>query len=170
MKVNVVIEIPKGSGLKYEHDKKTNTLHLDRVLRGGMTYPGNYGYIENTLAQDGDALDVLIISDHKLEPLTHVLVKPIGVLIMKDECGIDEKVIAVLHDSVDPRSKRITELSDISDSALADIDYFFRNYKKLDTDRWSEVVGYRDSVKTAEIILKYTEAYTTQFNPGDGFS
>ena len=105
--IDALIEIPFNSFIKYEFDKENNIMRCDRILNTSMIYPGNYGYIPNTLAKDGDELDVLVLSNFPLHPGTVIESKIIGVLMMEDEKGIDEKIIAVPSQNIDPDSKYI---------------------------------------------------------------
>ena len=127
---DVFIEVSKGSNLKYEICKTTNLLKLDRVLHTSMFYPGNYGYFPNTLAGDGDPLDVIVLTDYSLQPGILVNCKIIGVLLTEDEKGLDEKIIAVPSESVDSSYSDINDISNIPSVTLEKIEHFFTNYKK----------------------------------------
>ena len=142
---DVFIEISKGSNLKYELCKTTNLLKLDRVLHTSMCYPGNYGYFPNTLAGDGDPLDVIVLTDYSLQPGTLINCKIIGVLITSDEKGLDEKIIAVPSKSVDSSYCNINDISNISSITLDKINHFFRNYKILEKNKWVETICYKDA-------------------------
>jgi inorganic pyrophosphatase len=155
-KYDVIIEIPKNCNLKYEIDNDENRLRLDRVLPSSMIYPYNYGYIPNTLAEDGDALDVLVLTPYKIRSNTIVKCKIIGALIMSDEKGLDEKVIAVPDDKVDPQFKDINNLNHVSQVNLDNITHFFNYYKKNDDEKWSKVDRYIDKEETLLLIEKYS--------------
>lgn len=127
MKENVVVEIPKGSNIKYEIEK--GKLKVDRILYGAYKYPHNYGYFENTLDWDGDPLDALIISDHSFLPKTEVPVKIIGAMKMIDDGETDTKLICVID--VDPRFNHINSLDNLEPHILKEIKDFFENYKNL---------------------------------------
>jgi inorganic pyrophosphatase len=153
--IDCLIEVSKGSNVKYEFDKKKNMLRCDRILHTSMSYPGNYGYIENTLSLDGDPIDVLVLCDFPLQPLSLITIKLIGVLLMTDEKGVDEKLIAVPTDDVDPASKDINKLDDLPKSLLEKIKHFFEHYKDTEKNKWVDVQGFKD-VNVA--YDKYTES------------
>ena len=127
--VNALIEIPLGSKNKYELDKRTGRIHLDRVLYAAMTYPAEYGIIEDTLAPDGDALDILVICNHPTFPGCTVPARILGYLDMVDGGKLDYKLISVVD--CDPRYDATRELSDLSPFVLKEIANFFANYKVL---------------------------------------
>ena len=139
---DAIIEIPFNSFVKYEIDKETNRMRCDRVLHTAMAYPGNYGYFPNTLAGDGDPLDVLVISEYALHPGTIINVKIVGVLLTKDEKGSDEKIIAVPAPTVDPNYSHINDISDIPKWTLSEIRHFFEHYKDTEENKWVEVQGF----------------------------
>jgi len=128
--INVVIEIPEGSRVKYEIDKKSGLLKVDRVLFTSMTYPANYGFIPRSFYGDGDPLDVLVLGQESIYPLTIVRARPIGYLKMIDNELPDDKIIAVLAD--DPEYSHIKDISDLPIALSAKIEGFFRDYKKLE--------------------------------------
>ena len=111
--IDFIVEIPANSYIKYEYDKNLNMLRVDRVLHTSMAYPGNYGYIPKTLARDGDPIDVLMIGDYQIHPMTLVKVRIIGVLKMKDEKGEDEKLIVVPDKSIDPYFNEFKDINDV---------------------------------------------------------
>ncbi len=127
--VEVVVEIPRGSRNKYEFDHTRGVFHLDRVLYSSVHYPTDYGFIPGTLSLDGDPLDVLVVVDEATFTGCHVRARPIGTLIMVDEKGEDEKILAVPHD--DPRFKQTRKLSDLATHWPLEIAAFFRTYKEL---------------------------------------
>ena len=153
--LDVFIEISKGSNLKYEFDKKANVLRLDRILSSSMIYPGNYGYIENTLAADNDELDALVLASYSIQPGTIIKCKVIGALIMEDEKGLDEKVIVVPAEEVDVCSESINEIDDLCQSVRDKISHFFEYYKKTDINRWSKVKDFISSQEAHKLIDKY---------------
>jgi inorganic pyrophosphatase len=150
--VEVIIEIPRGSRNKYEMDHETETIHLDRVLYSSVHYPTDYGFVPHTMAADGDPLDVLVIVEEPTFPGCHVRVRLIGVLIMHDEAGTDEKLLAV--PIADPRFDNIHDLKDIGRHWLAEIENFFNTYKLLE-DKVSEVQGWKGTEEAAAILDKY---------------
>ncbi|WP_031489400.1 inorganic diphosphatase [Ureaplasma canigenitalium] len=129
MKINVTIEIPKHSAIKYEYDRKTGDIIVDRVLYGSMVYPQNYGFIKDALDYDGDELDVLVISNHSLIPGSRVKARLVGALEMIDNNETDTKLLAVID--VDPRFDFIKDLEDVPPHLLLEIKDFFENYKNL---------------------------------------
>ncbi len=131
--VNTVIEIPKGSGNKYEYDEKTDEIRLDRVLHSSMRYPFDYGFIPQTRGQDGDHLDVLTIISTDLFSGCVVSARPIGVADMEDENGQDWKVIAVAES--DPRLKEVEELEDLGEHFKIEVQHFFEEYKRLENKK-----------------------------------
>ena len=134
-KVSVYIEIEKFSNQKYEFNKKTNMLELDRVLPYPYFYPYAYGFIPNTLAQDGDELDALIITNKQLKNNSHYEAYIIGVLVMEDEKGMDEKILCILEEDL----TNITDILNVNDSTRYNLDWFFSNYKTTTPNKWSKV-------------------------------
>jgi inorganic pyrophosphatase len=147
--IEVFVEIPRGSRNKYEIDKERGVLVLDRVLYSSVHYPTDYGFVVDTLADDGDALDALVVVDEPTFPGCHVMARPIGVLDMQDEKGPDQKILAVPIG--DPRFARIHDLHDIDPHWLREIENFFQTYKALE-DKWTDVVGWRDAAVAARVI------------------
>jgi len=134
---DAVIEIPRGSRVKYEVDHGTGRVFLDRVLFTPMGYPADYGFFENTLGEDGDPLDVLVLLDVTLFPGVMVNVRPVGVLKMLDEAGGDDKLVAVL--TKDPRWSHIQDLDDVPEYTKKEIEHFFEHYKDLEPNKWVKV-------------------------------
>ena len=149
--VDLIIEVTYGSNLKYEIDKNKNMLRLDRVLKTSMMYPGNYGYFPDTLAGDGDPLDVLLISEYKLLPGILVSSRIIGMLVTEDEKGMDEKILAVPSDSIDDTYKYIRNYDQLNVSTLNKIKHFFENYKILEDKKWVKVIGFEGRKKAIEV-------------------
>jgi inorganic pyrophosphatase len=147
--IEVVVEIPRGSRNKYELDKETGVMRLDRVLYSSVHYPTDYGFIPGTLALDGDALDALVVVDEPTFPGCHITARPIGVLDMRDEKGPDHKILAVPVG--DPRYTNISELKDIGPHWLREIENFFETYKALEP-KWTEVVGWEDARAAQRVI------------------
>jgi inorganic pyrophosphatase len=138
--IEVFIEIEKFSNQKYEVNKDTGKLELDRILPYPYFYPYAYGFIPNTLAMDGDDLDALIITDIPLKKDNKYNAKIVGVLVMEDEKGMDEKVLCVLEED----SINIKDISDVEPDVLDNVKWFFENYKNKTTGKWSKVIGYED--------------------------
>lgn len=150
----VVIEIPQGSSIKYEVDKESGAVFVDRFLFTAMYYPFNYGFIPNTLAQDGDPTDVLVISREPVVPGSVIRARPIGVLEMEDEEGVDTKIIAVPVSKLDNSYDSIKEVSDLPEAILNKIKHFFEHYKELETGKWVKVKSFKDSTTAKEDIKK----------------
>jgi inorganic pyrophosphatase len=144
--VNAIVEVPiGGEPVKYEMDKAAGTLVVDRFLYTSMRYPGNYGFIPHTLSQDGDPIDVLIASTRPIIPGAIVNVRPIGVLKMKDEHGIDEKIIAVPTPRLTQRYSHVENYTDMPKTLMAQIQHFFEHYKDLEPGKWVEMIGWGDA-------------------------
>ena len=116
--INVVIEIPYGSNIKYEVDKESGAVVVDRVMYGAMFYPANYGFVPNTLSDDGDPADVLVLNEYPLQAGSVIKARLIGVLLMEDESGVDEKLISVPVSKIDPRYDKIKSLEDLPQITL----------------------------------------------------
>jgi inorganic pyrophosphatase len=154
--IEVFVEIPRGSRNKYEIDKERGVLTLDRVLYSSVHYPTDYGFVVDTLADDGDALDALVVVDEPTFPGCHIIARPIGVLDMQDEKGQDQKILAVPVG--DPRFSSIRDLQDIDQHWLREIENFFQTYKALE-DKWTDVVGWEDAAAAARVILQARELH-----------
>lgn len=151
--INVLIEITSGTApVKYEFDKESGALFVDRFLQVSMSYPCNYGFIPNTLSGDGDACDVLVIADMPLMPGCVVPARPIGVLLMEDEAGVDEKILAVPTKKSNPYYASIDSYEDLPKVMLDRISHFFESYKKLDKDKWVKIQGWANADKAKELI------------------
>jgi inorganic pyrophosphatase len=152
-----VIEIPKGSRVKYEVDHETGKLHLDRVLYTAFGYPTNYGFFENTLGDDGDPLDVLVLLDYELYPTSTVTVRPVGVFNMTDDGGGDAKVVAVI--AKDPRWEWLQDVDDIPEFTRKEIEHFFEHYKDLEPGKWVKTEGWENAEAAEAIVAKALAAY-----------
>ena len=152
--VNALIEIPTGSQNKYEFDKENNRFMLDRVLFSPMHYPTEYGYLENTLADDGDPLDVLVLTSFPTFPGCVIESRVIGVLIMTDDKGKDEKLLAV--PTSDPRFKEVHTLDDVAPHTLKEIAHFFQVYKDLENKK-VEIDGW-EGIETASRLIEESKA------------
>ena len=138
--VNVIIEVPVGGHpIKYELDKEAGTLVVDRFLYTPMAYPGNYGFVPHTLSEDGDPIDVLVCNTRQLVPGCVINVRPIGVLIMEDNAGQDEKVIAVTSHHLTKRYDSVKNASDLPEITLQQIEHFFEHYKDLEPGKWVKI-------------------------------
>lgn len=149
---DVVIEIPKGSRNKYEVDHETGRVYLDRVLFTSFVYPTDYGFFENTLGDDGDPLDVLVLLEYPVFPGVGVKVRPVGVLNMSDEAGGDAKIIAVPYK--DPRWQHIQDVNDVPEQTRKEIEHFFARYKDLEPGKFVNIEGWGDAAEAETIIEK----------------
>ena len=142
--VNVIVEVPLGGQpIKYELDKDAGTLVVDRFLYTPMSYPGNYGFVPHTLSEDGDPIDVLVINTRELVPGCVINVRPVGVLIMEDNAGQDEKVIAVPSHELTKRYDHVLNASDLPEITLQQIEHFFEHYKDLEPGKWVKIGDWR---------------------------
>jgi inorganic pyrophosphatase len=158
--VNVIVEVPVGGEpIKYEMDKESGTLVVDRFLYTSMRYPGNYGFIPHTLSDDGDPCDVLIANQRGIVPGAIVAVRPIGVLRMNDEAGGDEKIVAVPVSRLTRRYERIKNHTDLPEITLHQIEHFFEHYKDLEEGKWVKVAGWGDAAEAGRLILESIERY-----------
>ena len=139
MNIDMIVEIPYNTNVKYEFDKNEKRIRCDRILNTSMMYPGNYGYFPKTLSGDNDPLDVLLISNFPLYPNSIISVKIIGVLITKDENGEDEKIIAVPSRKVDNNYKKINDINDLQENTIEKIKHFFTHYKDNEKNKWVEI-------------------------------
>lgn len=151
--INVVIEVPKGaSAVKYEMDKDSGLIFVDRMIATPMYYPAHYGFIPHTLSEDGDPLDVLVVEEEELIPGCVIPVRPIGVLIMEDESGQDEKVLAVPTSSITKRYENVESYKDLPESFMNQLTHFFEHYKDLEKGKWVKVTGW-EGVDTAKKVI-----------------
>jgi inorganic pyrophosphatase len=152
--VNVIIEVPVGGEpIKYELDKAAGTLVVDRFLYTAMRYPGNYGFIPHTLSEDGDPCDVLVASTRAIVPGAVMAVRPVGVLLMEDEAGGDEKIVAVPTSKLTKRYDRILNYSDLPEITLEQIQHFFEHYKDLEPNKWVKVLRWEGAQAAHKLIL-----------------
>ncbi|MEE9355058.1 MAG: inorganic diphosphatase [Methylococcaceae bacterium] len=153
--VNVVIEIPAYSDpVKYETDKETGTLFVDRFMGTAMQYPTNYGYVPQSLSEDGDPVDVLVLSPSPLLYGCVIRCRPIGLLRMSDESGHDAKILAVPVKKVTPYYEKIFSYQDLPEMELTRIAHFFQHYKDLEQGKWVEIDGWFDKSEAEQEILK----------------
>ena len=151
--VNVIVEVPVGGQpIKYEMDKDAGTLVVDRFLYTPMTYPGNYGFVPHTLSEDGDPIDVLICNTRPLVPGCVINVRPIGALMMEDDAGTDEKIVAVPSPHLTKRYDTIADFSDLPDITLQQIEHFFEHYKDLEPGKWVKIGAWMDAARAREMI------------------
>ncbi len=153
--INVVIEVPLGGDpIKYEIDKPSGAMFVDRFLYTDMRYPCNYGFIPGTLADDGDPVDVMVIGNRSLVPGAVVGARPVGVLLMEDEAGLDEKILAVPSPRLTDYYSKIESYTDLPDIMIKRISHFFEHYKDLEPDKWVKIVGWRDREEAERLILE----------------
>lgn len=151
----VIIENPMGGDpVKYELDKKTGVMFVDRFLHTAMQYPGNYGFIPKTLSGDGDPVDVLVVGHTPVMPGCVMTVRPIGVLLMEDEAGTDEKIIAVPIDRLHPFHADVRSIHDLRPIQREKIEHFFSHYKDLEKGKWSRVARWGDVDEAKRMIME----------------
>ena len=155
--VNVFVEIPQGSSIKYELDKESGAIMVDRFGYTAMFYPFNYGFVPGTHAEDGDPVDVLVISTYVVAPGCVIPVRPVGMLEMEDEAGIDTKIIAVPTVKVDPFFANIKDIGDIDEATKAKIKHFFNHYKELEPNKWVKTKSFLGKDKALAAIKKSIE-------------
>ena len=158
-KVNVIIEVPLGSSVKYEVDKESGIVEVDRMMYSAMHYPANYGFVPNTLSDDGDPADVLVVTDAVLAPGCMIKTKLIGVLIMEDESGVDEKLIGVPVAKLDPLMADVNSLDDLPDHLLKKIKNFFETYKMLEPNKWVKVKDFQGPAEAEKILESAIKNY-----------
>lgn len=152
--INVFVEIPQGSAIKYELDKESGVIFVDRFNYTAMVYPCNYGFIPGTLAEDGDPVDVLVISSQSVQAGTVIPARPIGMLEMEDEAGIDTKILAVPTVKVDPFYKHVNDISDLDDTLRQKIKHFFDHYKEIEPNKWVKTKDFLGKKEAEAAITK----------------
>jgi inorganic pyrophosphatase len=151
--VNVIVEVPLGGEpIKYELDKASGLLVIDRFLYTSMRYPGNYGFIPHTLSADGDPCDVLVVNTRAITPGAMLSVRPIGVLLMEDEAGGDEKIIAVPSNWLTKRYESVLSCSDLPEITRLQVQHFFEHYKDLEEGKWVKVIRWGERDEAHRII------------------
>lgn len=156
--LNVIIEVPiGGEPVKYEFDKKSGALFVDRILHTSMRYPANYGFVPHTLCGDGDPLDALVVSRSPFIPGSVVRVRPIGVLLLEDEAGGDEKLLTVPLDTTFPYYGKVEEVTDLPEIVLKQIEHFFTHYKDLEPEKWVRIGHWEGRAAAHQIILDSIE-------------
>ncbi len=152
--INILIEIPKGSSVKYELDKKLNVIVADRVTYTAMFYPFNYGFIPNTHAEDGDPLDVVLLMEYPVVPNVLVKGKVIGMLEMEDEAGIDTKIIAVPNKKTDPFWGKINSIEEVDEATKKRIKHFFNHYKEIEPGKWVKTRSFLPPEEAYKFVTK----------------
>lgn len=159
--INVVIEIPQGSSVKYEVDKASGAVFVDRFLFTPTAYPAAYGFIPGTLSDDGDPADALVLTPAQVVPGAVIRSRPIGILFMDDEAGKDEKIICVPHDLVHPQHTSINSIEDLPEITRSAIAHFFERYKDLEKNKWVKVTGWGGRDEAEHAIAKSIAAAKT---------
>ena len=158
--VNVIIEVPiGGEPIKYEMDKASGTLFVDRFLYTSMRYPGNYGFVPHTLSDDGDPIDVIVCNTREIVPGAVINCRPIGVLHMQDEAGGDEKILAVPSSKLTKRYDKVKSYADLPSITIEQIQHFFEHYKDLEPGKWVKVVSWGDEVEAQTLIREAMERH-----------
>jgi inorganic pyrophosphatase len=158
--VNVIIEVPVGGEpIKYEMDKESGTLFVDRFLYTPMRYPGNYGFVPHTLSADGDPIDVLVCNTRAIIPGAVINCRPVGVLVMEDDGGGDEKLIAVPSTKLTKRYEKVQNYSDLPGITIEQIQHFFQHYKDLEPGKWVKIHHWGDSKEAQRLITEAVERY-----------
>ena len=153
--INVLIEVPlRSDPIKYEYDKESGFIFVDRYLYTTMFYPCNYGFIPQTLSLDGDPVDVMVVGRMPVIPGAILRARPIGVLKMEDEAGLDEKILAVPTDKITQINRHVRNYTDIPEIDLARIAHFFEHYKDLEPNKWVKVPGWGDVEEAHQFILE----------------
>ena len=156
--VNAIIENPLGGvPVKYEIDKESGAMFVDRFLHTPMVYPGNYGFIPHTLSGDGDPVDIIAVGRTPVMPGAVITLRPVGVLMMEDDGGVDEKIVAVPAAHVHPYHTSIQNYTDLPKINCDQIEHFFTHYKDLEKGKWSKVLGWGDAAKARELIVEGIE-------------
>lgn len=157
--IYAVIEIPQGSSIKYEIDEDSGELFVDRFLHTAMFYPLNYGFIPQTREEDGDPVDVLVLSDQPVTPRSVIAARPIGLLETEDQEGVDAKIIAVPLNKIDPTYSTFNDYSDLPKILQDKIVHFFEQYKNLEAGKWTKVKGWQSSEAAKKKISEAMERY-----------
>lgn len=152
--INVVVEIPMNSNIKYELDKDSGAVFVDRFLHTSMTFPTNYGFVPGTLADDGDPLDVMVLSDNPVAPGSVIPSVVIGMLEMEDEAGIDTKILAVPSIKIDPLYGEYKDASEIPTATKNKLKHFYENYKTLEPGKWVKLKEWKGKTEALEAVKK----------------
>lgn len=152
--INVFVEIPQGSFIKYEMDKDTECITVDRFSYTSMAFPGNYGFIPQTHGEDGDPLDVLLVTTYSVQSGVVISARVIGMLEMEDEAGIDTKIIAVPTKKVDPFFAHVEDIDDLNETLKKKIQHYFNHYKELEPGKWVKTKNFLSKDKAMEAIRK----------------
>ena len=161
--INVIIEVPiGGEPIKYELDKASGALFVDRFLHTPMRYPGNYGFVPHTLSDDGDPIDVLVANTRAIAPGAVLNCTPVGVLVMSDEAGQDEKIVAVPSTKVTRRYENVLDYRDLPEITLKQIEHFFEHYKDLESNKWVKIDRWGDAAEARQMIQQAVERHAAE--------
>ena len=161
--INVLIEVPVGGEpIKYEMDKASGTLFVDRFLYTPMRYPGNYGFVPHTLSADGDPIDVLVCNTRAIVPGAVINCRPVGVLVMEDDGGGDEKIIAVPATKITKRYDKIVDVTDLPEITTQQIQHFFQHYKDLEPGKWVKIDHWGNADEARRLIVQAVERFKTK--------
>lgn len=153
--INVIIEVSVGGEpIKYEMDKEAGAMYVDRFLYTPMRYPGNYGFVPHTLCGDGDPIDVIVVNQRPIVPGAIMNCRPIGVLLMEDESGQDEKIIAVPSHKLSKRYDNVHEVTDLPEITIAQVKHFFEHYKDLEPGKWVKITGIEGADSARKLIVE----------------
>lgn len=151
--INVIIEIPlRGEPVKYEVDKASGAMFVDRFMHTAMHYPVNYGFVPHTLSQDGDPVDVMVVARHSLAVGSVLRARPVGVLLMEDEGGMDEKILSVPHPKLHPFYDDVQNYTDLPPILIEQIEHFFAHYKDLEKNKWVKVLGWGGADEARRLV------------------
>ena len=165
--INVIVEVPVGGQpIKYELDKASGTMFVDRFLYTPMLYPGNYGFVPHTLSLDGDPIDVLVCNTRAIVPGAVMNCRPVGVLVMQDDAGPDEKIIAVPTGKLTRRYDKIRSYSDLPEITIQQVEHFFAHYKDLEPNKWVEIRSVEE-VDVAKTMIADAIERARDVNPAD---
>ena len=157
--INVIVEIPKGSRNKYEFDEKTGLMALDRVLYSSVYFPFDYGAMPQTLSEDNDPLDIVLLASFGTFAGCLVKARPIGILMMEDEAGVDHKIIVCPKAKLEPRLAHIEDIKDLTEHQQKEIKEFFETYKRLEPNKWVKVRGWQGAKEAKEVIKQAVQRY-----------
>lgn len=161
--VNAIIEVPVGGEpIKYEMEKESGAMFVDRFLYTPMRYPGNYGFVPHTLCGDGDPIDVVVVNQRPIVPGAVMNCRPIGVLVMEDESGQDEKIIAVPSAKLTRRYDSVKTVEDLPEITIKQIEHFFEHYKDLEPNKWVKITGIYGIEEAQRLITESIERYKKQ--------
>lgn len=161
--LNVIIEVPMGGEpVKYEMDKQSGALFVDRFLFTPMRYPGNYGFVPHTLCGDGDPLDVLVLNSRPVVPGSVMRCRPIGVLMMEDDGGRDEKLLALPVSKLTAEYEKVEDVTDLPEILLKNVEHFFTHYKDLEKEKWVRIGQWGDAAEARRVTLEAIERYQAE--------